>query len=109
MVDHLLKQIRGVLLSHRHRDRADGLPARGGDARQMFHSLSRLQARFAGSTKVMPGHHYAHQAVSTMAEQTWGNPFFHFQDVETFAQFRGAHNVHRHPPYQPVPRGTPAW
>ncbi|MGC1951893.1 MAG: hypothetical protein WA970_04825 [Gammaproteobacteria bacterium] len=81
----------------------------GGDARQMFHSLSRLQARFAGSTKVMPGHHYAHQAVSTMAEQAWGNPFFHFHDVETFAQFRAVHNVHRHPPYQPLPRGTPAW
>lgn len=81
----------------------------GGDARQMLVSLCRLQARFPGSTRVMPGHHYAHQAISTLAEQTWGNPFFHFKDVETFVQFRAEHNEHRHPPYQPVPPGTAAW
>lgn len=81
----------------------------GGDARQLFRSLTRLQARFADPTIVMPGHHYAHEITSTMAEQIWGNPFLHFQDAETFAAFRAHHNECRHPPYQPVPRGTLVW
>jgi glyoxylase-like metal-dependent hydrolase (beta-lactamase superfamily II) len=81
----------------------------GGDARVMYRSLERLKARFAGDTLVLPGHHYAEPVVSTMREQRWGNPFLHCADEDDFVAFRGEHNRHRHPPYEPVPVGISAW
>lgn len=81
----------------------------GGDVRQMFHSLSRLQKALPGETVVLPGHHYAAQATSTMQQQVWGNPFLHCEDEDAFVAFRTHHNEHRHPPYEPVPPGSPAW
>lgn len=81
----------------------------GGDARQMFYSLSRLQKQFSKETVVLPGHHYARQESSTLGEQIWGNPFLHFNNADDFAEFRAHHNEHRHPPYEPVPRGTRIW
>lgn len=74
----------------------------GGDPRQLYYSLSRLKRRFAPSTVILPGHHYARQKTSTMGEQLWGNPFLHFDDPEAFIEFRRHHNEYRNPPYAPV-------
>lgn len=81
----------------------------GGDAHAMHRSLMRLAARFPDDTLILPGHHYATQVFSTLGRQRWGNPFLHFDDPDAFAAFRAEHNRHRHPPYQPVPPGMPAW
>jgi glyoxylase-like metal-dependent hydrolase (beta-lactamase superfamily II) len=81
----------------------------GGDPEQMFHSLQRLQAEIPDETTLFPGHHYAATVTSTMAEQRRGNPFLHFDDADAFCAFRAEHNRHRHPPYEPVPRGWSAW
>jgi len=81
----------------------------GGDARAMFRSLQRLQTSLPSDTAVLPGHRYASEATSTMAEQRRANPFLHFDDAEAFAAFRAEHNRHRHPPYRPVPTGRSAW
>lgn len=75
----------------------------GGDATQTYYSLSRLKRRFPGSTVILPGHHYAAHSASTMAEQLWGNPFLHIDDLDAFIEFRRHHNEYRHPPYAPVP------
>lgn len=81
----------------------------GGDAAAMHASLTRLEARFADDTLILPGHHYGDSMFSTMGEQRQGNPFLHFADAADFIAFRNEHNRHRWPPYRPVPPGAPAW
>ncbi|MBK1705869.1 MBL fold metallo-hydrolase [Halochromatium glycolicum] len=81
----------------------------GGDPERMFQSLQRLKAEIPDQTALLPGHHYAASASSTMGEQRRANPFLHFDDAEAFCAFRAEHNNHRHPPYKPVPRGWSAW
>lgn len=81
----------------------------GGDAQAMFHTLRRLQERLPPDTVLYPGHDYAEKQVSTLGEQTRLNPFLHQDTIEAFVAFRNEHNDHRHPPYQPVSRGAPAW
>jgi glyoxylase-like metal-dependent hydrolase (beta-lactamase superfamily II) len=81
----------------------------GGDARAMYHSLQRLVTTLADSTTLYPGHDYADIRVSNLAEQKQFNPFLHHDNADAFIDFRNKHNNHRHPPYQPVRRGEPAW
>lgn len=81
----------------------------GGDARAMHHSLRRLLDCLPMDTVLYPGHDYADKAVTTLAEQMLLNPFLHRESPEDFVAFRNEHNNHRHPPYQPVMRGMPAW
>ena len=81
----------------------------GSDAAALYRSLQMLQERVPPDTLVYPGHHYADQKVTTLEEQMRANPFLHQDSVEAFVAFRAEHNNHRHPPYQPVPRGESAW
>jgi glyoxylase-like metal-dependent hydrolase (beta-lactamase superfamily II) len=81
----------------------------GGDAHAMYYTLRRMVETFPPETVLYPGHDYAGKAVSTLAEQILLNPFLHQDSAEAFVAFRAEHNNHRHPPYQPVMRGEPAW
>ncbi len=81
----------------------------GSDPRQMFDSLRSLIERVPGEVVVHPGHRYAPQMTSNMAEQRRGNPFLHIETQDAFVAFRAEHNRHRLPPYTPVPRGSRAW
>ncbi|MEZ5542564.1 MAG: MBL fold metallo-hydrolase [Pseudomonadota bacterium] len=79
---------------------------RGGDPGQMYGTLRDLVARLPAATVIRPGHNYAEQASTTMAEQVEGNPFLHFDDVARFTRYRmHYHDAHRHEPYGPVRRG----
>ena len=78
----------------------------GGDPEQMFQTLKRMQERLPTDTVIHPGHNYAEQPTSTLAEQAEGNPFLHFDDPARFVRYRmHYHDRHRHEPYRPVPRG----
>lgn len=81
----------------------------GSDPIAMFHSLRDILKRFPPDTRVYPGHDYAAERVSSLERQYRLNPFLHQDTLEAFVAFRAEHNRHRHPPYQPVPRGKPAW
>jgi len=79
---------------------------RGGDPEQMFHTLRDMRQRLADSTVILPGHNYAAQPSSTLAEQKDGNPFLHFDDLGRFVQYRmHYHDRHREAPYGPVCKG----
>jgi glyoxylase-like metal-dependent hydrolase (beta-lactamase superfamily II) len=73
----------------------------GGNPEQMYHSLTKLATQFPPQTIIHPGHHYAHQPSSTLAEQLEGNPFMHFDNSADFVHYRmQGHN--RETPYTPV-------
>jgi hydroxyacylglutathione hydrolase len=48
----------------------------GGDADQMYHSLTQVLAKLPGETLLYPGHNYAASTVSTIGEERRTNPFF---------------------------------
>jgi len=78
----------------------------GGDPEQMFDTLKRMARDLPAETVVLPGHNYAEQPTSTLAEQEHGNPFMHFDRPEDFVHYRmHYHDRHRHTPYGPVARG----
>jgi hydroxyacylglutathione hydrolase len=77
----------------------------GGDPEIMFHTLKKIQSELPASTLIRPGHNYAQKTTATLEEQVHGNPFFHFDDVAGFTQYRmHEHDKVRDEPYGPVPR-----
>ncbi len=60
----------------------------GGDPEQMYHSLKKLRTELPPETVIHPGHHYAEQPTSTMAEQSAGNPFMQFDNLTDFMRYR---------------------
>ncbi len=81
----------------------------GGNPGLLFDSLQRLIREMPPETEIYPGHHYASEVTSTMAEQLHGNPFLHIQQRDAFILFRNTHSMKRQPPYQAVPIGDSAW
>jgi len=81
----------------------------GSDPAAMFHSLRMLSEEIPDEVSIHPGHHYAAQPSTNMAEQRRANPFLHLDAEAAFIAFRAEHNRHRLPPYRPIPRGMPAW
>jgi len=76
---------------------------RGGDPEQMFHTLKRLAHELPAGKVIHPGHNYAIDPVSTLAEQRAGNPFLHFHKLDDFVFYRmHYHDRHRDSPYGPV-------
>lgn len=76
---------------------------RGGDPEVMFNTLKNMKAKLPPGTIIHPGHHYAPEDTSTMAEQLAGNPFLHFEDAALFSRYRMVdHGRLRSTPYQPV-------
>jgi hydroxyacylglutathione hydrolase len=76
---------------------------RGGDPEQMYDTLRRLREELPRQTRILPGHNYATQPTSSMAEQTEGNPFMHFEDKDRFVEYRmHIHDRVRSEPYHPI-------
>ncbi len=61
----------------------------GGDAEQMYHSLSRL-SRMDDQVIVHPGHNYAPKPTSTLQEEKSYNPFLKAKTVDQFLLLVGA-------------------
>ena len=75
----------------------------GGDPNVMFDTLRHLKTDLPAHTILHPGHNYADRTTSTMAEQTEGNPFLHFDNREDFVHYRmHEHDKVRSSPYHPV-------
>jgi glyoxylase-like metal-dependent hydrolase (beta-lactamase superfamily II) len=76
---------------------------RGGDPEVMFNTLKHIKIDLPENTIIHPGHNYATQATSTLAEEIEGNPFLHFDDSESFVHYRmHEHDKCRESPYHPV-------
>lgn len=60
----------------------------GGDAAQLFDSISRVLGALPGSTAVYPGHDYGDVKVSTLARERARNPYFQLHDPAAFVAFR---------------------
>ena len=75
----------------------------GGDPEQMFTTLKKIKGELESSAVIHPGHNYAEKTVSTLEEQTEGNPFLHFHKCEDFVEYRmQLHDKIRNTPYHPV-------
>lgn len=60
----------------------------GGDAEEMFYSLTRLQKECPPETIIYPGHNYGVTPFSTMAEQLVHNPYLQFEVLTDFIRYR---------------------
>ncbi len=75
----------------------------GGDPEQMHTTLKRFRDVLPESIVIYPGHHYAEQATSTLADELEGNPFMHFTEVDQFVRYRmKIHDRIRNSPYTAV-------
>jgi len=75
----------------------------GGDANQMFDTLTKLQREMPKQTVIHPGHNYADRERSTMEEQINGNPFLHFEQKKDFVKYRMVeHDLVRSTPYHSI-------
>ena len=60
----------------------------GGDASQMYHSLTKTLMKFDDATVLCPGHNYADKPTSTMGDQKKKNPYLLCDSLENFLRFR---------------------
>jgi len=60
----------------------------GGDAKQMYHSLTQTLMKMPDSTVLCPGHNYSDKPVTTMGEQKKHNPYLMCDSLENFLKFR---------------------
>ena len=60
----------------------------GGDPQQMFNTLKDMKYKLDPNMRIHPGHNYAEQETTTLAEQLEGNPFLHFDDEQEFINYR---------------------
>ena len=75
----------------------------GGNPEEMYTSLKHIKDSLESSTIILPGHNYSVQKTSTLKEEMNGNPFFHFNDLEKFVEYRMTiHDSVRSSPYKPI-------
>ncbi len=60
----------------------------GGDAKEMYYSLTQKLMKFDDSTVLCPGHNYSDRPVTTMGEQKIHNPYLMCDSLENFLRFR---------------------
>lgn len=60
----------------------------GGDASQMYRSLTQTLMKMDDSTVLCPGHNYSDKALTTMGEQKKNNPYLMCDSLENFLKFR---------------------
>ena len=60
----------------------------GGDAKEMYRSLTQRLMKFDDSTILCPGHNYAEKPTSTMGEQKKTNPYLMCDSLDNFLKFR---------------------
>jgi glyoxylase-like metal-dependent hydrolase (beta-lactamase superfamily II) len=78
---------------------------RGGNPKQMYHSLHKLVAMLPPETEIHPGHYYSVKPTNTMAEEVAGNPFLHCESEDEFVTYRMVtHDQVRSSPYDAVPK-----
>ena len=72
----------------------------------MYNSLKNLKANLSRNTIIMPGHNYSIKRQSTIGEEITGNPFFSFDNLKDFVQYRmHDHDKTRQEPYAPITLG----
>ena len=75
----------------------------GGSPEEMYKSLKRLKENLSKETIIMPGHNYSIKRKSTLKEEIQGNPFFNFNNLKDFTQYRmHEHDKTRIEPYAPI-------
>jgi len=60
----------------------------GGDAKEMYHSLTQKLMKFDDSTLLLPGHNYAQKPTSTLGDERKSNPYLMCDSLENFLRFR---------------------
>ena len=79
----------------------------GGNPEEMYQSLNQLRQCLGDSTIILPGHNYSIKKASMFKDELESNPFFHFQNLEDFVQYRmSIHDKVRSSPYGPVKSNT---
>ena len=77
----------------------------GGDPELMYKSLRQIRESLSSDTIILPGHNYSTKKTSTLNNEIKNNPFFHFDDLNKFVQYRMVtHDKIRKSPYGPVPK-----
>ncbi len=75
----------------------------GGNPEEMYNSLKKLKENLNKKTIIMPGHNYSIKRQSTLHEEINGNPFFNFNNLSAFIQYRmHDHDKTREEPYSPI-------
>ena len=75
----------------------------GGNPEEMYNSLKNLKTNLSQNTIIMPGHNYSIKRQSTIGEEIAGNPFFSFDNLKDFVQYRmHDHDKTRQEPYAPT-------
>ena len=60
----------------------------GGDAKELYHSLTKTLMKMDDSTILCPGHNYADKPTTTMGDQKKHNPYLMCDSLENFLKFR---------------------
>ncbi len=60
----------------------------GGDAKELYHSLTKTLMKMDDSTILCPGHNYADKPTTTMGDQKKHNPYLMCDSLENFLRFR---------------------
>ena len=60
----------------------------GGDAEQMYSTLTKKLMKFPDDTVLCPGHNYADSPTDTMGHQKTSNPYLMCDSLENFLRFR---------------------
>jgi hydroxyacylglutathione hydrolase len=60
----------------------------GGDAKEMYYSLTQKLMKFDDATVLCPGHNYSDKPTSTMGDQKKKNPYLMCDSLENFLRFR---------------------
>jgi len=80
----------------------------GGSPEEMYNTLKNLKSHLNEETLILPGHNYSTKKTSTLREQIEGNPFFHFNDLKKFINYRmDIHDKTRETPYAFHEKNTP--
>ena len=65
---------------------------KGGSPQDMFVTLKNMKERLPADMLIHPGHNYSVKSTATLGEQIDGNPFMHYEDCDSFVDYR----MHRH-------------
>ena len=60
----------------------------GGNAEELYHSLTGTLKKFDDATVLCPGHNYADKPTATMGEQKKSNPYLLCDSLQNFLRFR---------------------
>jgi hydroxyacylglutathione hydrolase len=60
----------------------------GGNAKEMYHSLTDTLMKMPDATVLCPGHNYAEKPLTTMGDQKRHNPYLMCDSLENFLKFR---------------------